>query len=351
MTDIGPNDEPIFSSLDDDQSIQIKEMIDMVTDVIMPKKEFIRSRGPTTTSSGGSSSTSYGGTVSRTPPTTPSGRTPTAPSRTPPSGTKTPDPVTTAPSKPKPGQTTDIGPPQDKNRAETPAEKEARVRAAKDKADAAGSSGNMASLIGLGLTAAAATALIAAALSGFIASDGAHIKFTKITAEQTISENIPNLFASGIQNISPTVTTLEVTWELLEVGNPGGIASEVTILEGDKIEWKNTGLEKLDGKDITVVRVKSDNVFVVESGLTDASLINLVDTGDGYIHTSYDDQLNRRVNDAAGGAMNLLDKATGGIAGKIGTIIGIVIGVILFLVIGGLLLKFMSSKKSSNNTQ
>jgi ABC-type multidrug transport system permease subunit len=54
------------------------------------------------------------------------------------------------------------------------------------------------------------------------------------------------------------------------------------------------------------------------------------------------------VSDAAGGLADIVNKATGGLAGKIGTIIAIVIGVILFLVIVGLILKFMNSKKSNN---
>lgn len=330
---ITPNDESVISSLDDDESLPIKEMIETVVSAIVPNKENFpkfRRRKPTTS----------GPSASRSGPSGP-GK-PSGPAK----------PVTAAPATPKPGQKTDTGPVQGKDKANTPAEKDARTKAAKDKADKAGSPPNMAALAALGIAATAATALIAAALAGFIASDGAHIKFKSITGENTTSDAIPSALANLVQRVAPTVTTLEVTWELLEVGNPGGIASAVKVLEGDKIEWKNTGLEKLDGKDITVVRVKSENVFIVESGLTDSSQINIIDIGDGYIHTSYDDQLNQAVDDAATGAGNIINKATGGLAGKIGTIIGIVIGVVLFLVIGGLLLKFMGSKKSSsNNTQ
>jgi hypothetical protein len=319
----------------------------------MPRIENIVRRPTGGTSSGGGSTPSYGGgTVTRTPPTSTGGiahpTTPTPTGRTPPASTTPSSNQTSAPSNPRPGEKTDIGPPQNKDHAETPEQKAAREKEANDKAEKAGSAGNMATLAALGLTAAAATALIAAALAGFIASDGAHIKFTKITAEQTISPNVPGLFTNLIQSVALTVTTLEVTWELIEVGHPGGIAEEVKVLEGDKIEWKNTGLEKLDGTDVTVVRVKSDNVFIVESKLTDSSQISLTDKGDGYIHTSYDDQLNQSVSDAAGGLADIVNKATGGLAGKIGTIIAIVIGVILFLVIVGLILKFMNSKKSNN---
>ena len=341
MGDITPNDDSALSSIDEDSSTPIKEMMETVADVIMPRIENIARRRVTPSRSGG------GGTPSRSggggAPSRSGGGAPSGPARS--------TPVTAAPAKPKPGQKTDIGTPQKKDKAGTPADKAARKKDAEDKAAAAGKAGNMAALAALGITAAAATALIAASLASFVASDGAHIKFVSITGEKTTSDAVPSALANIVQSVAPTVTTLEVTWELLEVGNPGGIASAVKIIEDDLIEWKNTGLEKLDGTDVKVVRIKSDNVFIVESKLTDSSQINLVDTGDGYIHTSYDDQLNQSVDEAAGGLADLANKVTGGLAGKIGTIIGIVIGVILFLVIGGLILKFMSSKKSSNNTQ
>jgi hypothetical protein len=337
MGDIAPNDDSAFSSIDEDSSTPIKEMMETVADVIMPRVENRPRRG------GGSTPSRSGGGSSRTPSST--GRTPpSTPSRSTPGGST---PSTAAPTKPKPGQKTDIGTPQKKDKATTPADKAARAKAAKDKADAAGKAGNMAGLAALGITAAAATALIAAALASFVASDGAHIKFVSITGEKKTSDAVPSALANIVQSVAPTVTTLEVTWELLEVGNPGGIASAVKIIEDDLIEWKNTGLEKLDGTDVKVVRIKSDNVFIVESKLTDSSQINLVDTGDGYIHTSYDDQLNQSVDEAAGGLADLANKATGGLAGKIGTIIAIVIGVILVVVIVGLILKFMNSKKAA----
>jgi hypothetical protein len=336
MGDITPNDDSALSSIDEDSSTPIKEMMETVADVIMPRTENLVRRRATPSRSGG------GSTPSR------SGGAPSGPARpTPGAGTKRPDPVTAAPAKPKPGQKTDIGTPQKKTKAETPEEKAARKKDAEDKANASKSPPNMAALAALGITATAATALIAASLAAFVASDGAHIKFVSITGEKKTSDAVPSALANIVQSVAPTVTTLEVTWELLEVGNPGGIASAVKIIKDDLIEWKNTGLEKLDGTDVKVVRIKSDNVFIVESKLTDSSQINLVDTGDGYIHTSYDDQLNQSVGEAAGGLADIANKVTGGLAGKIGTIIGIVIGVILFLVIGGLILKFMNSKKAA----
>ena len=341
MGDITPIDDSALSSIDEDSSTPIKEMMETVADVIMPRIENRRGSGPrrSTPRSGGGSTPSRSG-----------GGGPARP--TPGAGTKKPTPSTAAPTKPKPGQKTDIGTPQKKDKAETPEAKAARKKDAEDKAAAAGKAGNMAGLAALGITAAAATALIAAALASFVASDGAHIKFVSITGEKKTSDAVPSALANIVQSVAPTVTTLEVTWELLEVGNPGGIASAVKIIEDDLIEWKNTGLEKLDGTDVKVIRIKSDNVFIVESKLTDSSQINLVDTGDGYIHTSYDDQLNQSVGEAAGGLADIANKATGGLAGKIGTIIAIVIGVILVVVIGGLILKFMNSKKAAaaNNT-
>lgn len=211
-----------------------------------------------------------------------------------------------------------MGSRQSKNKPKNANDKKNRKTEAEGKSGAA-----KAGLVAAGLTAVAAAALVAKSLASFVASDGAKIKFTSIAPYKT--------------NWLSTPTKIEVTWSLVSTGDPAGIPSEVRVLEGDEINnWEGSGIEKLDGKDnIKVIKVTSDNSFVVESKLSDSSAINISDKGTGEIGTSFDDQVAQDVDDVATGIGATLNSLTGGLLDNIGNIIiGIVVFVVVMIIIG-----------------
>ncbi len=183
---------------------------------------------------------------------------------------------------------------------------------------------NMAAMAALGIGAAAAAALIGTALASFVASDGAEIRFTSIRPNITSAGFVPSWF-SGI--VPPT--RLEIKWELVKTGDPLGIPSEVRVIKGDEIEISETGLEKIDGQTVKVVDVKDDKTFIIESKMSNTSNVSVDNKGKGIIHTSFDDQLEQNVDDAATTVGGFFDKLSGGFLSSIGTILFIVFIVVI----------------------
>ena len=226
---------------------------------------------------------------------------------------------------------------------------ESRAADAKKRADEADSDDNMKAFAALGIGLTVATALIATALANFIASDGAKIKFKRIVKENDTPGFIPGF-------LTPTPTKVGVTWEVQSVGHPGGIPGNVRVLKTDQIEWHDSTVGSLDGTSPNPTKIKGEHEFVVESGLPDSSTVDVSDTGYGIIHTSFDDQLDASVKDAASGlgdmAAGLFDAFTGM---GIGTIMFIVLVVVMLFVGGPIIFDIikssMSSKsKSTNNS-
>ena len=195
--------------------------------------------------------------------------------------------------------------------------------------------------LGIGLTVA--TALIATSLANFLASDGAKIKFKRIVTEKDTPGFVPSFFSS-------TPTKVGVTWEVQSVGHPGGIPGNVRILKTDEIEWHDSTVGSLDGTSPSPTKIKGEHEFVVESGLPDSSSVDVSNTGYGIIHTSFDDQLDATVKDAASGLGDLAANLFEGFTGLgMGTIIFIILIVVLVFVGGPIIFDMLKSSKSTNN--
>jgi hypothetical protein len=220
---------------------------------------------------------------------------------------------------------------------------ESRASDAKKRADEAKSSDNMKAFAALGIGLTVATALIATALANFLASDGAKIKFKRIVTEKDTPGFVPSFFSS-------TPTKVGVTWEVQSVGHPGGIPGNVRILKTDEIEWHDSTVGALDGTSPSPTKIKGEREFAVESGLPDSSSIDISDTGYGIIHTSFDDQLDATVKDAASGLGDLAANLFEGFTGLgMGTIIFIILIVVLLFVVGPIIFDMLKSSKSTNN--
>jgi hypothetical protein len=196
----------------------------------------------------------------------------------------------------------------------------------------------------LGITAAAAAAIGAAALTAFASSDGADIEFTSITAEKSTDSFVPGFFQNLWNSVS-TPVNLEFTWRYKgNPQNPLAIPSAVRVVEGDQIDLFDLPepLAAMNGTgDHKVLKVKGDNVFVIKSTLRDTSDVNIQNQGRGTIQTNYEDQLDQTASDAAGGVGDLLGKAGAGFLNHIGTF---VFFIMMFIAIfyG---IKFLSSLK------
>jgi hypothetical protein len=194
----------------------------------------------------------------------------------------------------------------------------------KRRKDAEDKSKNSAGLsAGLGIGLAAAAAIGAAALAAFASSDGADIKFTSITAETTTDSIVPGFFQDLLNNVSPP-KNIEVTWEYTgNPQNPLAIPSAVRVIEGDVIDMFDlpAPLQGLNGTGNSpkVIKVKSDNVFVVATKLRDTSNVNIVNQGRGTIQTNYEDQLDQTVADTATGIGDVLGRTAGNFMNHIGT--------------------------------
>lgn len=200
---------------------------------------------------------------------------------------------------------------------------------------------NLAAFAGLGLGAAAIAALTAAALAHFTASDGAEIKFIKIEPKSTTASFIQRILGDII---SPT--QLRITWEVVKPGSPVGIPSAVRVVKGDEIDISETGIEQLDGKTFKVEDVESDKVFVISPKMSDTTNISVDNKGKGIIHTSFDDQLDKDVSDAAGGLGSLAGDFFSGLMGGLGTILFFIM--VIVLIYFGFQI-FMSSSSSGNS--
>jgi hypothetical protein len=201
----------------------------------------------------------------------------------------------------------------------------------------------------LGITAAAAAAIGAAALTAFASSDGADIEFTSITTEQSTDSFVPDFFQNLWNSVS-TPVNLEFTWKYKgNPQNPLAIPSAVRIVEGDQIDLFDLPepLAAMNGTgDHKVLKVKGDNVFVIKSTLRDTSDVNIQNKGRGTIQTNYEDQLDQTAADAAGGVGDLLGKAGAGFLNHIGTFVFFII--VFIAVFYGI--KFLSSMKKQSNS-
>ena len=149
--------------------------------------------------------------------------------------------------------------------------------------------------------------------------------------------------------LTPTPTKVSVTWEVQSVGHPGGIASNVRVLKTDDIEWHDSTVGTLDGTSPSPTKIKGDREFVVESGLEDSSEIDVSNTGYGIIHTSFDDQLDAAVQDAASGIGDLASSLFEGLTGLgIGTILVIVFAVIILFIGAPIIFDIIKSSFSSS---
>ena len=314
-----------MASLDElDRPSPIEDFIRTVAQVVMPKKEFL---------------TPGGGGPSPGPGPGPDGGTPDG--GTPDGGTPdggTPDGGT--PDGEGNGiNTSKDGTRQGKDDGKTPEE---RAADAKARAKEAGSDDNLKAFAALGIVLAVATALIATSLANFLASDGAKIKFKRIVTERAAPGFVPNF-------LTPTPTKVSVTWEVQSVGHPGGIASNVRVLKTDDIEWHDSTVGTLDGTSPSPTKIKGDREFVVESGLEDSSEIDVSNTGYGIIHTSFDDQLDAAVQDAASGIGDLASSLFEGLTGLgIGTILVIVFAVIILFIGAPIIFDIIKSSFSSS---
>jgi hypothetical protein len=192
-------------------------------------------------------------------------------------------------------------------------DKAQRKKDAQDKADA--SKNNTASWAAMGIGAAAAAAITAAALVSFASSDGANITFTNIQAETNTDSWVPSFIGDLFRT-----SNLEISWKFKD--NPNNliaIPNEVRVIKGDEIDIRGVPELKINDTTVTVVKVKDDSTFVVESKMSDVSKISIQNKGEGTIHTSFEDQLDETVADTAGGIAETLGKATGNFMNHIGT--------------------------------
>jgi hypothetical protein len=133
-----------------------------------------------------------------------------------------------------------------------------------------------------------------------------------------------------------TPTKVGVTWSVKSV-KPGGIASAVKVLKTDTIEWHDSTIDTLDGQSaVQPTKIKDEKKeFVVESGKSDSSTINLTNKGYGVISTSFDAHVTQAVKDAGQATGNALGSFAEGLSGVgIGgfVLIGLAI-FILFMVV------------------
>ena len=202
-------------------------------------------------------------------------------------------------------------------------------------------------LIAAGVAAAAITAILAAALASFVASAGAEIKFNRIVSEPNSTLPMPRFFRG-------TPTKVDVTWSVRKV-KPGGIASAVKVLKTDQIEWHDSTIDTLDGKDISPTKIKDEKKeFVVESGKSDSSTIDLTDKGYGVIKTNFDAHLTQAVKDAGEGAGDVLGSVLEGVTGiGLGGFVMIILAIVFLVLVGPLLLQLIGSmmtKKSNTGS-
>ena len=165
---------------------------------------------------------------------------------------------------------------------------------------------NYSSLAALGIGVAAATTILSLSLAEYIASDGAIINLTDVSPQSTTASFVPSFFGQIF-----TPSKFEISWSVNEPGE-GGIADNVTILKGNSVTINGTGIKSIDGKTHNVLEVPNDNVFVIDSKMTDCSKEHST-TGTGEIHTDYNDNLNDNIHDATSTVTGGLGAAAGGL--------------------------------------
>ena len=213
---------------------------------------------------------------------------------------------------------------------------------AKSKADAEAKAKDPATrnkLIAAGVAAAAVAGITAAALASFIASAGAEINFNTIVPEKNSANWVPDFFQG-------TPTKVDVTWSVKSV-KPGGIASAVKVLQTDTIEWHDSTIDTLDGQSaVQPTKVKDEKKeFVVESGKSDSSTINLTNKGYGVISTSFDAHVTQAVKDAGQATGDILGSFLEGLSGVgIGGIIIIIVVVMILITVVPLLIPKSNNK-------
>jgi hypothetical protein len=235
------------------------------------------------------------------------------------------------------------GGPQNRQRVSTDSDSPETYRQRRTDAEekAKKSKENKAQWAALGIGALAVAGIVAAALTFFIGSDGANIKFTLIKPETNADSWIPDWFSSIF-----TTKNLEFTWEF--VNNPKNplptAASTVRITKGDRIDIHDLPELPFNNKTVTVVNTKGDNIFIVDSKMSNTSQINIENKGTGTIHTSFENQLDQNVSDAASGVGRLTGDALSGLFSHIGTFIFIILVCVVLYFAFNLL---SSSKKST----
>ena len=311
----------------------IQDFISQVIQTVNPKKEF---NAPTVSAPNVSSPTVNPGgpTVDPNAPTVdPNAPTvdPNAPAAPDPNAPAAPAPNASSPDANSPSSTNSTGGPD--SRAD--ADARAKDPSTRNK------------LIAAGVAAAAIAAIISAALASFVASAGAEIKFNRIVSEPNSTLPMPRFFRG-------TPTKVDVTWSVRKV-KPGGIASAVKVLKTDQIEWHDSTIDTLDGKDISPTKIKDEKKeFVVESGKSDSSTIDLTDKGYGVIKTNFDAHLTQAVKDAGEGAGDVLGSVLEGVTGiGLGGFVMIILAIVFLVLVGPLLLQLIGSmmtKKSNTGS-
>jgi hypothetical protein len=139
---------------------------------------------------------------------------------------------------------------------------------------------------------------------------------------------------------------VDVTWSVKSV-KPGGIASAVKVLQTDTIEWHDSTIDTLDGQSaVQPTKVKDEKKeFVVESGKSDSSTINLTNKGYGVISTSFDAHVTQAVKDAGQATGDILGSFLEGLSGVgIGGIIIIIVVVMILITVVPLLIPKSNNK-------
>jgi hypothetical protein len=206
----------------------------------------------------------------------------------------------------------------------------------KDAADKAEKSkSNTAAWAAIGIPLAAVSALVAAALTQFGSSDGAEIKFLKIEPEKNADSWVPSLIGDAFQT-----KNLEFTWKYTgNPKNPLAIASAVRITKNDTIDIHDLPEFPFNNSQVTVLKVKSDNVFVINPDSVNTSNVSIENKGTGAIHTSFENQLDSNIDAASNKVTDLGKKFLNNLFPHIGTIIFIIGVVILFVIFFSIFLK------------
>ena len=340
-----------------DRPLPIHDFMTQVMRTINPKKEFATPGG--TGSSPGSGTPDGGGTPgsggspdasgpspggsspdANTPPPPPPSS-PGAPASSPAAPASSPAAPASSPAAPASSPTgkpeLDLGPPQSK----TDGTPEQRAQEAREKAEQARNPDNMKKWIAAGFLLAAIAAILAATLAHFLASDGAEIRLVTIKGDSD-TPYVPTIFTGN-------PTQVACVWEVRKVGHPGGIKSSVRVTDKDELEWHDSTLAELDGKnDVKPTKIKGDHEFRVESGLSNSSDIDIKDQGWVKIHTSFENQLDQTVANVAEGAGDFLSNLLKGLTGLgIGTIVFIAVCVLVVMFILPLLVDLTKSNSSN----